>query len=250
MKLIMLIFALVLIVACSTQTKEANIEESVAAPEVTGEESTDNTDVSDATDAPAGRYDEEIADLRAKGLQRTSYHYDFYYRVLDTFGNYQTKADYQVFVKGTKTKKVYIEPRKLNLEVFYDSLYLDNDAKTAFATCVKSGVLCSPSYEKVYPAEYETLPFTGIDFLENIPTNAKVVGTRALFGRTGKVIEYETSKGKERLYIDTYFGLPLKHELYKVEGGEEVILEESTFSRLSDATESDVTVPKDYVLVE
>lgn len=246
MKSIILIFTLVLLVACSPTVEDNNTTQST--PEAT--EPVESGSSQRVSEAPATGYDKEIADLRNKGLQRTSYHYDFYYRVLDNFGNYQIKADYEVFVKGTKIKKKYLEPQKFNLDIFYDTMYLDTTANTAFALCVKSGVLCSPSYEKVYPAEYETVPFTGLELLEKVPSNAQVVGTRALFGRTGKMVEYETSKGKERLYIDTYFGLPLKHEIYKVESGEEVILEESTFSRLSDATESDVTVPKDYVLVE
>ena len=250
MKKILLVFALLVIVACGTPAEDSAAD---SAPEVTDKESTSSTDssteVSDAT--PAGRYDEEVAALRDKGLKSTSYHYDFYYKVLDNFGNYQTKADYEVFMKGSKTKKLYVEPHKLNLEVFYDNIYLDHAAKTAFATCVKTGILCAPSYEKVYPAEYEALPFTGIDLLEKIPFNAQVASSRALFGRSAKVIEYETAKGQERLYIDTYFGLPLKHEVYKIEDSGEVILEESTFTRLSvDVKESDVTVPKDYVLVE
>lgn len=192
-------------------------------------------------------YNQDVAELVAKGKKRTEYHYAWDYKVRDSFGNYRTEADYEVFVKGDKVKKMYLVPRKLNLELFYDNLYLDKTTRTAFATCVRNSILCRPSYEKVYPADYEELPFTAIDLLEKVPQEAKSVGTRALFGRSALVVEY----GNERLYVDTYFGLPLKHEMYKVEEGEEIILEESTFSRLSiSVKDSDVNVPKEYLLVE
>ncbi len=223
-----------LFAACQTQTSDAEVKE-VVSPER-------------AVDS-APSYDKEVAALLDKGKGRTSYHYAFNYKVMDEFGNYRVKADYEVFVKNDKVKKVYIAPVKLNKEVFYDNVYLDNAAKTALVTCVKTGSLCSPAYKKVYTADYEAeeLPFTAVELLEKVPLDAQVTGTSALYGRSASIIEY----GSERLYVDTYFGLPLKHEVYKVEGDQEIILEESTFTRLSvDVKDGDVTVPKDFVMVE
>lgn len=192
-------------------------------------------------------YNQEVRELIAKGKKRTDYHYAWEYKVRDRFGNYLTEADYEVFVKGDKIKKTYIVPRKLNLELFYDNLYLDKATGTALATCVSRSILCRSQYEKAYPGEYEELPFTAIDLLEKVPPEAKSIGTRTLFGRSALVVEYDD----ERLYIDTYFGLPVKHEIYKIEEGQEVTLEESTFTRLSvGVQDKDVNVPEEYVLVE
>lgn len=253
MKIIVIVFMLaLLIVACSVQSgitgnfaAEIGDSESADTPE-SGEPAAELdedsvAEVDEVVDAP----ENDVAALVKTGT-RTSYHYFFNHKARDEFGNYHETADYEVFVVGDKVKKAYISPVRLDKGLFYDQMYLDNTAKTAFATCIKRTVLCEPSFEKVYRAEYEELPFTAIDILQGVPPEAKSLGNRALYGRSALLIEY----GNERLYIDTHFGLPLKHQVFKVEEGQEIILEESTFTRLSDALDSDVTVPEEFVLVE
>ncbi|MBI4153304.1 hypothetical protein HY497_02175, partial [Candidatus Woesearchaeota archaeon] len=193
MKIIVIVFMLTLLVAACVQTgngitgnvvAEMGNAQSTDAPEsVNSEPATDAyEDTIAEVDEVADARDNEVAALVKKGT-RTSYHYFFNHKVRDDFGNYHETADYEVFVVGDKVKKAYISPVRLDKELFYDQLYLDNTAKTAFATCIKRSVLCEPSFEKVYPAEYEELPFTAIDILQRVPAEVKSLGNRALYGR-------------------------------------------------------------------
>ncbi len=242
MKKVVLVGMLLLLIACQPVVDEIDV--------VTDTDGTKDKQIIEAPEAqetPSVQvYQQNIGQLLERGKKRTSYHYVFGYKVRDSFGNYREEAGYEVFVQGDKVRKSYLEPRRLDLELFYDNIYLDNTAGTAVATCVKRNILCESSYEKVYTAEFEELPFTAIDLLEKVPPEANIVGDRSLYGRSALLIEY----GRQRMYIDTYYGLPLKHEVFKIENGEEIILEESTFTRLSiDVKDSDMSVPEEYVLV-
>ncbi len=158
---------------------------------------------------------------------------------------------YYVYVRGNKIKKAYLDEQKLNKEIYYSAVYLDLDMKTAVATCEIPGTLCGSYWKKAYPALFNTEAdiLTPIELVDQVSV-ATLVGTERFENRDLKLIEYTNEDGRrERLGIETYYGLPMKQIVYR-SSEEEEILTQHTFTKLSvgQVKASDVTMPADYIL--
>ena len=64
------------------------------------------------------------------------------------------------------------------------------------------------------------------------------------------IVEYPVTGGKEKISIDTYYGIPLKWDVYSINGDEEVLQQEFTFIKLNvnGVKESEMILPAGYVL--
>ena len=140
-----------------------------------------------------------------------------------------------MIVFNDKVKKVYSSPQKRGSR-FYTDFYLNNAARTAIAVCAVGGVLCGTNVNKVEDADYESekLSVTMKEVLEEIPPTANVTGSALVDNRKATIIEYDNVK----VYLDNFFGVPLKKEVFDGE-----LIEEHTFSRVSAGVkETDVMV--------
>lgn len=107
-----------------------------------------------------------------------------------------------------KDKYVAYKPgtgRSYDLESFYDTIFINKSAKTAYTYCA--------SQECYYPGKKKVLDFdesyidTPYDWVDGL-TSASKEGEMRLQNRD--VWKVATNKGT--LYIDTYYGIPLKVE--------------------------------------
>ncbi len=257
---LILILALILITACSSSDSEQTIadqnqdnnQNQVKIPNQYDQitESQPSTQVAEETpETPV--YTKEVAELIEKSSGLTSYSYLYTSSTRNENGNYLPSNDYEAQVKNNKIKKLYSEPLKLNSSVFYSEVYLDTEQETAYVTCDANTVLCKENKLKIYFIRYpavkiKTLP---LDLLKEIPAAAEIVGKENINDRQATIIKYVNNAGnKEKLYLDSYSGFPLKQESFILEDDEEVLLQRNTFNLISlnNIKTADVNLPDNY----
>lgn len=142
----------------------------------------------------------EVKELLDKSKTKVKNIY-YKYRAPQTGSNY-----YEFYAKENKIKyKPYLEIKTLDQPDSYDSVFIDKTAKTAksyceAAYCQYKGKKADLSYEDAY------MP-TIFDWIEGL-TEAKKIGEEVIEERS--TWKLETSKGV--LWIDTFYGIPLKAE--------------------------------------
>ena len=185
----------------------------------------------------------DVKTLLAKSKGITNYYY--------LYDNEDIES-YEILVKDSRMKKVYVTPVKLSGETFYDEVYLDSSKKTAIAICTKTSVLCDSSRGKAYSLNYENqLPKIDPVNLINQVKTAQKVGTQVIDNRQTTVLEYINVDGKrEKLFVDDFYGIPLQQIIYENE--EDEILEKHLFAKLSvgNVKENEITMPSSYTLQE
>ena len=231
---------LVLITAC---TQASTPESTLPAAEP---ETTEKTETQSAV-----QYDAAVARLRDKGMGEDSFHYTFVRRERDEFGNFIMTDDYEVFILGNKVRKSYLEPERLDKEVFFTDAYMDTSDRSATVTCEKTTMtLCTSFYKKAFSADFgeQQLPFTMRDVLDDVPAEAKTAGSSVIDNRKTTIIAYTQSGKQYKIYVDDFYGLPLKQEVSIEENGKSVLVEESRFSLHDEITSEDVTLPSGWEL--
>ncbi len=162
---------------------------------------------------------------------------------------------YEVSVKENKVKKVYSNPVKYQGDKFYNTVYVDLTARTAVATCEKPGVLCESVWGKYMQLNFndQQLTLTPLTVIENIGTDATIAGTENFENRAATIIEYTNDAGMtEKVSIDTYYGLPLRQEIYSQQGDEQVLQQKHTFTKqaVGSVKNADVTLSGEYELLQ
>ena len=188
--------------------------------------------------------DPKVESLLDKSKEVTSYMYLF---------DASEPTAYTVYIKGNKIKKVYFDTQRLQSNVFYNTVYLDTEEKTAVATCEESGVSCENYYNKAYPTNYdiEYPRLQPLKMLENVGPDAKVISKERFDNRDLTIIEFTNPLGKsERLSLDNYFGVPVRQVIYVLQDDQEVVLDKHTFTRLdvNNIKNADVTLPEGYAI--
>ncbi len=203
-----------------------------------------------AETAPA-EYSSDILPLVEKSRKISSYSYTFKSNIKNSFGKYEEEL-YYVSVKGDKAKKSYQTAKKSGLSFFYSDIYLDMAAKTAVATCSIEYLSCK-EWKDAYNIDYssEALAMTPLGLMQTLPASAKIVGTETFDDRSTVILEYLNSLGKkEKLNVDTFYGLPLRRTITEVQEEDEVILERYSFTKMDVGVvkTSDVTLPSTYTV--
>lgn len=156
---------------------------------------------------------------------------------------------HDVLIYRSKAKKIYTDTKHLRRDIFYDTVYLNLETRTAVATCEKSGSTCSPLWHQAYNIPYEKLYPTPVEIAQEVNEPIEL-GSEVLMNRALTIIEYINAKGKrERLSLDNFYGLPSRQVIYSAAGEVE---ESHMFTRLSvgQVQEEEVTLPRDYIVVE
>lgn len=184
----------------------------------------------------------KIIELLEKNKDATNYHY-----VYDA-----EKGDgYEVFVLGSKAKKVYLDAKPLRGDIFYNTIYLNRETKTAVGICNKPGVTCGAIWNKAYAVDYEleNIAPTPVEILDQV-RNPQEAGSEVLLSRELTIIEFTNADGKkERWSVDDFYGLPSRQVIYSADAE---IEESHTFIKLSvgQVQEEEVTLPEEYVMQE
>ncbi len=243
------LIALLFVVGCSPVVKQAPTSvESVSptttpTPDIVSENREPSLTVTLEQGTPAPSYDANISALLELNKKVHSYSY-----ILDgTKGAY-----FEIFVTQNFTKKVRSDTLKLKGDSYYNTIYLDNRKKTAVAVCDKPGISCSSVRLKAFTVDFsqESDFLTPFDALFNLSYNAHKVGEEIIDGRNTVIVEEVNSDAKkERLWIDYYYGLPLKTVVYESVKGKDVALETHTFTHfIVGVNEEDVILPQEYVI--
>ncbi len=184
----------------------------------------------------------EVAQLLEKSQTISSYKY-----ILDSFkGNF-----YTAYHLEEKVKKEYLSPIKFNKELYYDTVYLDENKKTAVGICQSKTVLCEGSFNRAFNLDYNTekIELNPLGVIRGI-NHAKEVTTQTVNGRSAVILEYQNKRGQiEQLWVDDFYGFPLRQEIFS---DNEEIIEKHTFSRIEvgNVKESKVTLPSKFSTIE
>ncbi|PIN73400.1 hypothetical protein COV20_04190 [Candidatus Woesearchaeota archaeon CG10_big_fil_rev_8_21_14_0_10_45_16] len=194
--------------------------------------------------------DPEIASLLAKSDEIDSYGYAYSSRVRNQFENYDTAA-FSVYVNGNNIKKVYAAPQKLRDNIHYNEVFLDSDAMTAYGICTARSIKCTGLENKAYKVEYnfERLRITPFTVKESVLSSAEIEQQGVFQNRKSSVLRFTDSDGnEERIWVDQFYGMPLKHTIFEVNDGDELVLKEFIFGQFSAANtkKSETTLPVGY----
>lgn len=141
----------------------------------------------------------EVKELLGKSNAKVSSIY-YKYRGPETGTNF-----HEFYVKGSKIRyKPYRELKSLDKPESYDSIFIDKAAKTAQSYCTEA--YCSYKGKKAdlnYDEAYIKTIFDWVDVKE-----AKKIGEEVIDDRS--TWKLETSNGI--LWVDTFYGIPLKVE--------------------------------------
>lgn len=235
----LLLFLVVLVLACAVP-EEAPQPGAVAPPK--------QVQQPPAAPPPAAlptvseNLDPEIASLvrKAQGIDNYQYNYDAH-----------LSEGYTVYLKGNKAKKMYSSLVKLRINTYYDEVYVDQEQQTATAICsTLANSFCIMVKNKAFRLNYaEQAPVQPLDLLKDIPASAKRTGTEQVDNRATIMVEFINEQGKlEKLSLDTYYGVPLKQEIYTVQGDEQTLQRKHLFTQLSVGTvkTAEVSLPAGY----
>lgn len=214
------------------------IQQTIPAPEPSSETQWGTIQPSSRVKEPTPNA--EIIALLQRNKDATNYHYSF---------DADKVEGYEVFIFGSNVKKVYVDTKPLRGDVFYNTVYLNRETKTAVGICNKPGVTCGAIWNKAYVVDYESenIAPTPVEMI-NTARNPQEVGSEVMLNRDLTIIEFMNSDGKkERWSLDDFYGLPSRQEIYSVD---DEIEESHTFIKLSvgQVREEDVTLPAEYVL--
>lgn len=233
-----LLLVLMLVVSCAVknESNEKTVPESTA-PSV----------------APAPQLSAEVNEIVQKSSTVTNYKYLFTSRIRSNVGNYR-ESSYEVYIKDDQAKKVYLSPVKLREGAFYNEVYLDFTDHTAIGICTHEGVSCEEQGKKGLVLSYseQALVKIPLDLIKNLSPETKKVGKERFDDREADILEYPVTGGKVRISVDTYSGIPLKWDVYDVDGDEEILREEDTFTQLvpGNIKAADLTIPAGYEIVQ
>jgi len=256
MKLLYLLILTVLIVGCtqniecpdgSIVTDESLCVEEEQQPEVIEPVVTDVPKVEEPVTEP--QVENELTGLIQKAQDQTNYKYFFVGRFLSERGKLEPLPTYTFYVRDGNTKIRFVDNLKFAEDMYYNEVYYDGT--TALASC-SIGLSCDYNL-KSYSINYTELESTPLKLLERVPYNAEIVDRKKVEGRDAIVVEYiNEEENSERMFIDTYSGLPVELVIYTIENESEVILERFQLTKLGIglAKTSDVTLSSEYTLLE
>lgn len=253
LSIISVMVVILFLVSCSPMLLKKTTDDSTNVPaetekasEEAGEEVTVNQKPTITVVPPledSTGYSAEIKELMDKNKKVKSYRYIY---------DVPSGDSYEYFTTGPKVKKYYNILRKSNLvNVYYNEVYLNSNTKQAYALCTLSAYSCTYSRDKAFQINYdkEKVDVTIFDLVRSMGYDAHKVGEEMIDNVQTIIIEHTNKQGKkERLWLDTYYGMPMKQIIYdNVEGAMKE--EKHTFSRLIvPVLDSEVTMPVNYEL--
>lgn len=201
-------------------------------------------------------------ELFDKGKEISNYKLFYQSSARTNEGLFLERESYTLFARGNKLKIAFAEHRKFNPksnhgQANYDQVYLDLEAKSAYAVCDNKGVVCETDKGKAFKLDYESEKgvVTPATLLDRIGSGSDVKHLRGITYNSRKVtiVDYiNTETELEEIYLDDFYGLPLKLVIYGYGGGEKVVLRQDTFAIIDvgGVKNNQVTVPQNYPVIE
>lgn len=222
---VVLALFLVLLVSCST-VKETPDQETQG--EVQQETESDEL-VKDAETEQSSKLSPEIKELLDKGRKIDNYKFLAETSKLDN--DVYVQRDYKLLRKGNLMRKTLIHSLSVAGKPYTD-IISNLDDRTSIGICLVLGVTCEKNYLKIISVEYDdfsgyTTPYT---LIEQVPGTAVVARKSLIEQRQSLVLEYDEAGNRVELSVDTYYGLPLKKEVFRTE--DKKVLETITFKNL------------------
>ena len=207
-----MLFALIFILSCSP------IQEAPKTTITPKTESSTSTKTQAETTQSTAEISADVKELLNKHKTKVSSIY-YKYRGPESGSNF-----HEFYIKGNKIKyKPSLEIKTLDQPGSYDAIFIDKVAKTAQSYC--TAAYCAYKGKKAdlsYATAYISTVFDWIDV-----TSAEKVGEEVINSRnTWKI---ETNKGI--LWVDTFYGIPLKIE----SGGKTYKFEQLAVNSVTDA---------------
>jgi hypothetical protein len=144
----------------------------------------------------------------------------------NTYDNYefsytQPKQEYSisVMINGKRMKyrlKDHVE--QYQLKEFYDTVVLNKEQETAYQYCASLSKCEEDNRKFIRQVDYEKMKMVTLQDVMNSLVKAKIVGEELMYNKNSEVVEYTDTSGKTgKIWIDSYFGVPLKKE-YEIDG--------------------------------
>jgi len=249
---------LFLLVSCSIKTKEEvyediskeDVKEAVddfknVVADYTKKETKKSSEPKKSTQTKTQVTNPDLMKLLDKGNEINSYAYSYKTKRKNSFGNVEEGDNYQVYIKNEKVKKIHAKFQKLNEDVFYNEVYLDNKKEEAFVVCTLVDVMCDKNRNTPHDIryDYEKLGITPMTVLESIPKDAESAGSQTVNSRSSSAFRYDQYGKQIKVYLDKYYGIPLKKEIYKYNDDKTELIESYSFKIVSvkNVFNSDVT---------
>lgn len=120
----------------------------------------------------------------------------------------------EVAVKGDKIRyHIKDFPEKYGLAEFYDTVLLDNREKTAIQWCENPNKCSEDERSFARQVLYEERKIPTLQEVMNSIVSAEIVGDEMMLRRSSKKVAYVDDEGTEGfLWVDKYFGVPLRRE--------------------------------------
>lgn len=116
-------------------------------------------------------------------------------------------------VKGKYIKVDLYEVDPYVLETYFDSVYLDTEAKTATGRCEEKSRCMSQSIDntkKIFNVSYDDYRLkTPYEWVKEV-IFAEIVGPEVMDGRAVTKIKYHDARSSTEMWIDNTYGVPIK----------------------------------------
>jgi len=148
----------------------------------------------------------------------------------------------EVAVKGDKIKyHIKDYPEQYSKSEFYDTVLIDNAQKTAYQWCESTNKCDEEERSFVRQVYYDERKIPTLQEIMNSIVSAEIVGDEMMMRKSSKKVAYVDDEGNEGLlWVDKYYGVPLKRETGEDEN--KVIETFDEFSK-GGVTDSMVSVP-------
>ncbi len=162
----------------------------------------------------AGPMDADLAALIAKSKKVKSY--SFGWAPIEIVnGEPVTTIKHLYAVKGEKVRVETPFPSKYNHATFVPIIYLDLATKSARGWCTNQEIRECPPEGEERPARFSDyiikLP---MEWLDEIPNDAVLKEGPTFFDRKTKTVEYEKDGQYYQLYLDAFYGVPVRVGIY------------------------------------
>jgi hypothetical protein len=176
--------------------------------------------ITTTTAQQAAQLDPEIKKIIDQNSKLKSMNYYYY----ETDG----AQGYGYYIKGSNVKVILAGSSIYKAENLFDTVYLDLNVKSAFGYCLNRQ-RCGPN------PSIKTLNFndyyrkTPLDWVQEITSGSKT-GEEQIGGRDTYIISFSRAGTDYKVWLDTYFGVPLKFQ----EGQKTYEYREAKFNMVSD----------------
>jgi hypothetical protein len=146
----------------------------------------------------------------------------------------------EVYVKGSKVKIALAQLDHVEDDLYIDHVYIDKSTQTALGYCEDIIYRCKDP-NKAFPVSYEKYARKNpVEWIDGV-TYAEEVGSEMFDDRMMMVLQFEKGGNNIKMWVDTYYGVPLK-----IEVGSGADVDTYLFSRIAfnSVTDDQLTHPK------